>query len=276
MSAEGRPLLLRGVSDARMVAIAVASLLAAITGIWAFTPLGGGGFHWFLLLPVVGLVVAGVAAMLAPLPAQLFARAVQWSNLGLGFVLAVLGTEQERPRGALLAIGCGTALLMMGRQGLVEAERRAGFVPAALRSSLLLLMVLALADAQTFALFGAALLGERDWGGIGYVLVGAALALTCGFVLLMRLSLVGLVLNVLACGAVLGWSVAYPRHIGSDPPTVVGTLALVHLLVALPTIVSAVRGKSVGGLGPRARSIGATTVIGLVMSIALLACLVKS
>ena len=33
MSAEGRPLLLRGVSDARMVAIAVASLLAAITGI---------------------------------------------------------------------------------------------------------------------------------------------------------------------------------------------------------------------------------------------------
>ncbi len=259
-----------------MVAIAVASLLAAITAIWALTPLGGEDFHWFLLIPVVGLVVAGVAAMLAPLPAQLFARAVQWSNLGLGFVLAVLGSARERPHGALLAIACGTALLTMGRQGLVEAERRAGFVPVALRSSLLLLMVLALADAQTFVLFGAAMLGERESKGFGYVLVGAALALTCGFVLLMRLSLVGLVLNVVACGAVLAWSVAHAGHIGNDPLTVVGTLALVHLLVALPTIVSAVRGKSVGGLGPRARSIGATTVIGFVMVIALLAWFVKT
>lgn len=259
MSVDFGHLGLREVSPARKLLIAVTSLAALVGSLFALTPVGGESFHWFLCLPVIGLFLAGVAALLVPLPAQLFARAVQWSNLGLGFVLTILGSGRERNGGLFLALGCGSALLAMGRQGLVEGERRAGFVPVAFRSSLLLLLVLALADAQSFGLFGAARFDQDTAFGGG--LLVAAFLLGCGFLLLMRLSLAGLVVNVLTCVGVLVGGIACSKGRHHELPMVVGVLAGVHLLVALPTIASIVRGKTLLELGPRLRGLGATVAI---------------
>ncbi len=171
----------------------------------------------------------------------------------------------------LLALSCGAALLALGRAGLAESERRAKFVPAAFRSSLLLLMVLALADAQTFGLFGAAVLDDSP--ALGALLMAAAVGLAVGFVLLMRLSLVGLLVNVAACFGVLGLAIV--ERLDKLRP-VLATLAAVHVLVAAPTLVSAARGRPVGvALSPRARSLGATAVIVTLMLLAVAAWFVR-
>lgn len=263
---------LREVSGARKLLIGATSALAVAGSLVAFTPLGGESFHWFLMLPVACLVLAAVAALLAPLPMQLFARAVQWSNLGLGVVLTILGTGRERSGGTFLALGCGIALLSIGNQGLVEGERRAGFVPAAFRTSLLLLMVLALADAQSFALFGAARFHD---GFFGPLMAAAALALAVGFVLLMRMSLAGLVLNVATCSIVLVAIILLRSGLG-ELPTVVGALCVVHLLVAIPTALSVLRGKELMTLGPRLRGIFATTIVVGLMAIAAISTLFRA
>ncbi len=269
-----RHLWLRETSGARKLAIAVTSALALLGGLFALSPLGGERFHLFLMLPIAGLALAGIAALLAPLGAQLFARAVQWSNLGLGFILTVLGSARERRGGVLLALGCGAALLAMGRQGLLEGERRAGFVPVAFRSSLLLLMVLALADAQSFGLFGAARL--ENGHPFSVFLVGAAALLTVGFVLLMRLSLAGLFVNAATTLAVALVSMAAWQEKLSG---VTITLAVVHLLAAAPTLMALGRGKPVLGgalaLGPRARAIGATSVVVGLMAVTTITWLVR-
>jgi hypothetical protein len=263
---------LREVSGARKLLIGATSALALAGSLVAFTPLGGEYFNWFLMLPVVCLVLAAVAALLAPLPMQLFARAVQWSNLGLGVVLTILGTGRERAGGTYLAIGCGIALLAMGNRGLLEGERRAGFVPAAFRSSLLLLMVLALADAQSFALFGAARFKD---GIFGPLMAAGALALAVGFVLLVRMSLAGLVLNVATCTILLVATFLLRDGFG-ELPTVVGALCVVHLLVAIPTALSVLRGKELMTLGPRLRGILATLVVVGLMAIATITTLLRS
>ncbi len=251
-------LLLREVPGWRVALTAVASLVAVGCGAYALSPLGGESFHWFLMMPIAGLALAGLASPLAALEAQLFARAVEWSNLGLGVVLTVLGSARERERGVLLALSCGVTLLALGRAGLAESERRAKFVPAAFRSSLLLLMVLALADAQSFGLFGAALLPGPPTAA-GALLLVAAVAIIVGFVLLMRLSLVVLFVNVAACLVVLALTIVVQLE---NLSPVLFTLAAVHLLVAAPTLVSAARRRPLGvTLSPRARAIGATGAI---------------
>jgi len=263
--------LLREVPPWRVVLTGVASLVAVVGGAYALSPLGGESFHWFLMMPIVGLLAAALVSPLAALEAQLFARAVQWSNLGLGVVLTLLGSARERDRGVLLALSCGAALLALGRAGLAESERRARFVPAAFRSSLLLLMVLALADAQTFGLFGAAVF--HDSAVLGMLLMVAAAGLAVGFVLLMRLSLVGLLVNVAACFGVLAVStIARLDQLRG----VLATLAALHVLVAAPTLISAARGRTVGvALSPRARSLGATAAIVALMVLAVAAWFVR-
>lgn len=270
--AQAGGLLLREVPAWRVTFTAVASLVAVLCGAYALSPLGGESFHWFLMMPIMGLVLAGLASPFAALEAQLFARAVEWSNLGLGVVLTLLGSSRERERGVLLALSCGVTLLALGRAGLVESERRAKFVPAAFRSSLLLLMVLALADAQSFGLFGAAILREAP--GSGALLLAAAAALTVGFLLLMRLSLVGLFVNVAACLGVLVLTLVATLDKLSP---VLFTLAAVHLLVAAPTLALATRRRPVGvTLSPRARAIGATGAIVALMLLSIASWLVRS
>lgn len=126
-------------------------------------------------------------------------------------------------------------------------------------------MVLGLADALFFAQIGAWLYTGGSMSGA--FLFGAAALLMVGFVLLMRLSLFGLVLNVGTSAVVLlvvltAWS---ERFLASA----VATLAGVHLLAAAPTLLSLARGKPIPSLGPRARAIAATLIVTVLMAITL-------
>lgn len=260
MSAEPRTLFaLPDASGLRKLGIVAGALAAFGAGLMALTPAGGEHFEWFLMVPVGALFVSVFALCHVSMGTQLFARAVHWSNLGLGVILCVLGNHTERDRGVVLAVVCALALMVAGRVGLREAERRAAFVPAAFKSSLLLLMVLALADAQTFFLLGGASLSDYQRR-FAFVLFAAALVMTVGFVLLLRLSLLGLFANVSTCILVFAYA---SLHTGTHKsfPEIMMVLTGLHVLAASPTLYAVLTRKPVAGLGPRGRAIGATAVL---------------
>jgi uncharacterized membrane protein (UPF0136 family) len=260
MSVEARTLFaLPDASGLRKVGIVVGAIAAFCAGVWALTPVGGESLEWFLMVPVGALFLSIAAVCHVSMATQLFARAVHWSNLGLGVILCILGSHKERDRGVVLAVACALALMVAGRVGLREAERRAAFVPAAFKSSLLLLMVLALADAQTFFLLGGASLSDHQRR-FAFVLFAAALVMIVGFVLLMRLSLVGLFANVGTCILVFAYAAL---HTGAHKsfPEIMMVLTGLHALAASPTLYAVLTRRPVPGLGPRGRAIGATAVL---------------
>ena len=100
------------VSLGRKIAIAVTSALAVVGAVVELSPLGGNRLHWIQMLPIVGLAIAGVCALLAPLAAQIVARAIQWSNLVLGLMLTAAASPYDDGlhTGLFLVLGCGSAL----------------------------------------------------------------------------------------------------------------------------------------------------------------------
>src|SRR5262245_28680633 len=130
-------------------------LTAGALGLVAACALRAAADEWPIVsIPLALLIVSAIVVHLVKLGPQLLARAVWWSSLASGVLLAVAGPQRDSDCGLVMAVACGAALLVIGRKGLAEASESAGYAPAAFRSSLLLLMVFALADAQTFLLFG--------------------------------------------------------------------------------------------------------------------------
>jgi hypothetical protein len=216
--------------------------VAGIAGISVLVADVHGSDRGKLLLPIGALVAAALLIHLRGLGPQLVARAAYWANLGLGTIVCVLGGSHERTSGVALAAGCGAALLLVGRHGIGEAGERAGYAPSAFRSSLLLLMVLALADAQTFFLFS---LLEWDDGKLGssdagVMLFGAGVLLVIGFVGLYRLAIWGALLNVATCACVLLLTLSRGVRLDSDFRPVVAILTSLQLVVAAPMMVSLV------------------------------------
>lgn len=268
-----RVMLVQGFSKARFFTVTTMAVLALGAGLWAFWPESHDAE--ILLIPLAALALAPFLAVLAPLWAQLCARAVQWSNLGLGVMMTVLGNGTERAQGALLALGCGATLLALGQHGLAEAERRAAFVPAAFRNSLLLLMILALADALSFALFGSLFLADAPIG-VGLVLLLAAAALCVGFVLLLRMSTLGLVLDAVACLAVAGTMLTTVDAGDRSIRTILLVLSSAHVLVAAVVGVSMRRGRALLSSNPRSRALATTTVLATLMLAALVIAVVRN
>jgi hypothetical protein len=218
---------------------------------------------WKLSLPMGLVLVSGAVVAVPRLGPQLAARAIWWSNLALGAVLALLGGSHERDAGAVLALACGGALLAIGRKGLAEASEREGYAPAAFRSSLLLLMVFALADAQTFLLFGIVSITAQVAGDhpVGPVLVALGVAYVVGFVGLYRMKLWAALLDA---GVSLLALVSIPFLIPAHDREVMLFLALVaasHCLVAAPMLASLVTGRPLPALAPGARLIGQVVAI---------------
>jgi hypothetical protein len=195
----------------------------------------------FLLMPIGCAAAAIICAQLRPFGIQILARAFQWSNLVLACVIAFAGTHREHLDAVFLAAACAGALLLMGEQGLVEHHRDARFLPASFRSSLLLLTVIAVADAQFFGLVGAASRLERESAIFKFALLGSAASLCVGCVLLMRLSLVGLYMNVAASLAVVFVALNERGHALAVPLL---AIACMHLAVAVPTLIAVLRGKT--------------------------------
>ena len=243
------------------LAAGVGSLVAAM----ALGSLARGDL-WKLGLPLVALVVAAFLVHRGTLGPQLVARAVWWANLGLGTAFCVFGGRSEGTEGLVLALGCGAALLVIGRKGLAEATERARYAPAAFRSSLVLLMALALADAQTFLLFGILMLtGSRSEAQSGMVLTVVGVAFVIGFIGLYRLWLWGALLNV-ATAVLFAIILLFDAvHFDRELRMIFLTLCAGQILSAAPMTIGLVRGKPLPSAPAALRGAGAPFVVAALM-----------
>jgi hypothetical protein len=105
----------------------------------------------------VGLLVLSVAFVHhRAVGSQILARSVWWANLVLGLLLSIAGgASAGRSLGATLVLAGGAPLLAMGSSGLDEDDRSA-FRPVAFRTTLMLAMMMAVADAQALLFWGVA------------------------------------------------------------------------------------------------------------------------
>lgn len=137
----------------------------------------------------------------------------------------------------------------------------------AYRNMLLLLMVLALADAQTFTVFGLVTL-EGESARWSLFLFGAAVALVVGFVGLFRLALWGVLVNVVTCAVVLVACLLFFDDARRTLRQSVVILGAVHVLVGAPVIVAVLKGARIPSLPARVRAFAMTSGIVLLVALA--------
>lgn len=201
-----------------------------------------------LWLPTLLLAASALLVCRRHVGGQLLARAVWWSNLILGTLIATSGNSSERTVAALLALCTGGALLAVGRAELDEPTTSGPFLPVAFRGTLICLLVMAMADAQSLLLFGA--LELHDARHFAHTLGPQALPIVIALPLLVsviglyRLKLWGLVLD-LAASLVL--AVASLRNSFQLPAPLcfayVATAAA-QWLVALPLVIALARRRA--------------------------------
>lgn len=174
------------------------------------------------------------------LGSQILARATWWSNLILGMLISISGSGAEgEVAGPMLALGCGLALLTMGRAGLDEEVPAGRFHPVAFRGSLILALVMALADTQSLLFFGVLSFAVEQPSVLPLVCAATMILAVLG---LYRLAVWGLALNLVANVAIAGLGLA--GALGLPDPIVAALVAtaVLQLLVPLPLLVGLVRG----------------------------------
>ena len=215
---------------------AVLAGLLGLVGAVLFARMLPGSAKPAALIPPVALLVAFLVAPLRHLGAQLLARGLWWSNLLLGVMLALVGSGRERALGPALTAACGAALVVADRRALGEAAARDGFRPASYGGTLQLLMVLALADAQTLGLFALVELGHDD---ATVMLFGlCALAFLAGFAGLLRLALWGVGLTMASAFVLLVAVLSQAVRIDRDLRLPLTAIATLQLLAPLPMLAS--------------------------------------
>lgn len=197
-----------------------------------------------IMLPLALLVASAALVWRRDLGGQLLVRAIWWSNLLLGTLIAVSTTLlRERILGGGLCAGTGLALLVLGRVGVDDADRTGGFVPVALRGTLTAALVMALADAQTLLLFGGVAIHAQGESEIGLLtgwllLAGGALLAIAGWGL-FRLRgwsvLANIAGNLLLVAVALGnvGGLPLPLRLGWGATAAIQLLLMARLLVAL-------------------------------------------
>lgn len=247
-----------------------------VASVLAFVALGslvvGVGHDWYVVSVALALLLfSTVLIHLRPLGPQLLSRAVWWANLALGVVLCTSSSPREQNSGVVLALTTGAALLVVGRKQLGEAGSTAGYVPASLRSVLMLLMVFALADAQTFLLFGSAgLLESGTHLDRAVVLVLIGILYVVGFVGLYRLRVWGALLNAIVSVGVLGLIVGTDYIGKTELSTFLAILAIAHIIVAAPVALTSLAKRSLPSLPVRARGIFATGIVVALMVVSVM------
>lgn len=198
------------------------------------------------------LLVAALLTQRRTLAAQLASRGALWANLLLGALMALSSTSHERVFGAQLALVAGGALLALGRHGLDAGGDDARFVPRAFRTTLLAVMMMALADALTLGLFGAVQLAESSRGCACHSLGGAALALPIGLTALLSLGVLGLLrlrfwgllVDLVANVALLATLGGGALHLPIPIKLALGATAALKLLMVSPMLRAIARGEA--------------------------------
>jgi hypothetical protein len=214
---------------------------------------------------VVPAVAAGLI-WLRPIAAQLLARGAWWSFL-LGGGLLSVAARDDVARFGFLAVACnGIALLAAGRTGLGDGAGH--FRPVAFRGTLILALVLAIADTGAFLWMGS---GTAMFGGHPSLLI-MAMPMAVGVVGLLRLRTWGLLLSLASnlLVAILGSTGVL--YLDGPLRALFVTTACLQLIIPLPMLVSIWRGRSPGpDRWRQAKTLATTTVIAGIAGLSLYA-----
>ncbi len=225
-----------------------------------------------VFLPASLLCGAAVLIHLRPLGAQLLARAIWWANLVLGEFLALTSSSSERTAGSWMVLGCGAAIIAVDRRGLVAATKRQGYNPVGFRGTLILAMILALADTQSLLLFVLVSLKNGGSGIEPELLTGCAVAMIVAFVGLYRLAWWGIVGNIIANVAVAGLALSGALLLPNGIVAMLVTTAVLQLLVPIPMIVTLIGRRPFPlRLAPSHQATLTTVLVALLMALAVLA-----
>jgi hypothetical protein len=212
---------------------------------------------WIIVGPVIAIpTIAAGAIWLRRLSGQLLARGIWWSLLLFTTFLLATGPASGARRGGYLACFAATALLSAGREGL---EGRSGrFQPVAFRGTLMLALVLAMADVVVFLSGG---LGTLADGGTPTMLL-FLVPMIASIVGLLRLATWGLIVSIATNLVVM---LCLVTRLLDIPPELralfVGTAGL-QLIVPVPMLVTILRRRVPGpDRWQRAKRVATTAVI---------------
>jgi hypothetical protein len=216
-------------------------------------------------VPIALLVLSAALVHRRAVGSQILARSVWWANLVLGILLSIAGSPSAaRSLGAILVVACGAPLLAMGSSGLDEGGRSA-FRPVAFRTTLMLAMTMAVADAQALLFWGVAQLEDNERVP-GLVLVGAALVSSVSIVGLYRLRVWGLLSGALSATAVIVLMLSGVCRLDGPLSPCFITTSAVQLLLPCPIFVAIARGRAPAAVTPsRAGRLALGLVVGAMM-----------
>lgn len=200
-----------------------------------------GSTPWSLGVPISMLVMATALSFREHLPSQVLVRAALWSNLILGALITVSSHASEALVAYIMLMGSATGLLSIGRFGLDLPSNR--FAPVAFRASLVLALVMALADTQSLVLFGGIHVEGKHFDAAAPLLACAGVMMVA-LVGLYRLAVWGLVLNLATNIAVAGLAVSGSLDLPKPVVVALCTTALVQLLLPVPLLSAMARGGS--------------------------------
>jgi hypothetical protein len=221
----------------------LASLASVLGGGILFHEVARGTSHGAEQLFADSLVAIPVIAALLiwarPIAAQLLARATWWSLLLVGGLLAVATDDRDlRTLGAYIAMCNAGALLAVGGLGLGEGQGR--FVPVAFRGTLIVSLVLAIADTGSFLWFG---LGNAIFEGHLSIIVLVPLMIA-GVIGLLRLRTWGLLVSLSTNLLITILAATDVLDLPGPMRTLFITTAIVQLIVPIPMLVALVRGRA--------------------------------
>ena len=206
------------------------------------------------VLPAVVLGWSLRRAHQPSLGAQVLCRAVWWSNLVVGLLVAInYGELIDKGIGAIVAVSCAVALLASGERGLDIREPDHPFSPVRFRGQLLLALVMAAADALTLA-FSALMqlrFGMDGWNlvaTLGYAGPTVLAAVVMGVAVwgVYRLRTWALLLNLVANIAIAFFAMEGSLNLSPSVSVTLASTAAVQCFIPVPILAVALGDRNAG------------------------------
>lgn len=213
----------------------------------------GSGRLFALIWPLLLAIWSARRLRVRHFPTQVFIRAILWSNLVVGLLIAWSEPLFLAWQGSCICLGSGVALILLGESGLGIRDRV--FRPDAFRGHLMIAVILACADASTLIFSALAAMGRfipvvvtgqaSVTQATHAFLVPGAPAAIAGLIMivavlgLMRMRIWALVLNI-AANLGIAWA-GFSGTLEVILPVIALSLtALAQLLLMVPILAAAV------------------------------------
>ncbi len=223
------------------------------------------GSNLFIDATIAIPFAAGALIWSRRLAAQLLARGAWWSMLLCAGLIAITTPYDLQKIGAFTAACTALALLAAGATGL---ESRPGFAPVAFRGTLLVALVLAMADAGAFSWLGIGnAVFDHSWSVL--MMVPPMIA---GVIGLLRLRTWGLFVSLATNAAIATLALAGVLNLPSPVRQLFIGSAILQMIVPLPMIASIIRRQPPSAdAWRRTRTIAPMVIVSAVAALALYA-----